>query len=197
MSETSHRPVEFMRADAARNVHRIVEVAARLLGEDPNSGMAEVAAAAGISRATVYRHFATRPALLSAIRQQAVEQGEQALLGCRLEDGRPTEALERLVRAWLDLAERYSFPQLAAQPGIDTSDETREHRKRAFGEPLAALIERGQAAGEFSAQRSPEWMARVFGALVVAAARAVGDGVLSREQAPEVVFHTLLEGLRA
>ncbi len=197
MTETFHRPVEFMRADAARNVHRIVEVAARLLGEDPNAGMAEVAAAAGISRATVYRHFATRPALVSAIRRQAVEQGEQALLECGLADGRPTDALDRLVRAWLDLAERYSFPQLAAQPGSDESDEAREHRRRAFGEPLVALIERGQAAGEFAAEGSSEWLARAFGALVLAGARAVGDGTLTREQAPEVVFRTLLEGLRA
>ena len=68
------RPVAYMRADAARNVHRIVEVAARLLGEDPHAGMAEVAAAAGISRATVYRHFTTREALIDAIRRQALAQ---------------------------------------------------------------------------------------------------------------------------
>jgi len=46
------RPVELLRADAARNVHRIVEVAAQRLGVDPGVGMAEVAAAAGVSRAT-------------------------------------------------------------------------------------------------------------------------------------------------
>src|SRR5690242_15250427 len=34
-----------LRADAARNLHRTVEVAARLLGDDPRAGMAEVATA--------------------------------------------------------------------------------------------------------------------------------------------------------
>lgn len=196
MTATDRRPVEFMRADAARNVHRIVEVAARMLGEDPHAGMAEVAAAAGISRATVYRHFTTREALIDAIRRQAIEQGKLALLECRLDEGSATDALSRLVGAWLDLAERYSFPQLAAQAELDTSAEARKQRRRVFGEPLLALIERGQAAGEFSAALSAEWVTRVFGALVLAGARAVIDGSLSRESASDTVLRTLFEGLR-
>lgn len=186
-----------MRVDAARNVHRIVEVAARLLGEDPHVGMAEVAASAGVGRATVYRHFPTRGALISAIQHQAAELGEQALVQCRLDDGSATDALRRLVGAWLDIAERYAFTQLAAQAELNTSDEARERQRRVFGEPLFALIERGQGAGEFSSALSPEWAARVFGALVLAGARSVSDGTMSRDAAPDVVFRTLLEGLRA
>jgi TetR/AcrR family transcriptional regulator, mexCD-oprJ operon repressor len=192
---TSPRPVEFMRADAARNVHRIVEVAARLVGEDPHAGMIEVAAAAGVSRATVYRHFATREALIGAIQQQAVEQAKEALDSCRLEEGSATDALRRLVARWLELAERYSLPQLATQPGLDTSKAGRELRWAIFGQPLVALIERGQATGEFSADLPANWSARSFGSLVLAGARAIADGELTRADAPEAVFRTLVRGL--
>jgi TetR/AcrR family transcriptional repressor of mexCD-oprJ operon len=191
------RPVEYLRADAARNVHRIVEVAARLLGENPHAGMGEVGLAAGVSRATVYRHFPTREALISAIQVQTVEQSERALLACRLDEGSATDALQRLCAAWLDVAERYALAQLAAQPGLGIDAQAREHRSRILGDPLRALIERGRAAGEFSPTPSTEWVVRVFGALLLAGARALADGTLTHDQAARAVFHSLHEGLRA
>jgi TetR/AcrR family transcriptional regulator, mexCD-oprJ operon repressor len=168
-----------------------VEVAARLLSENPSAGMAEVGASAGVSRATVYRHFPTREALIAAIQVQAVEHGERALGACRLEEGSATDALRRLCEAWLDIAERY------AVAAGDVDEETRAYRRRLLGDPLRALIERGQAAGEFSRELSMEWCARSFGALLLAGARAVADGTLTHDEAPHAVFRSLYEGLRA
>jgi TetR/AcrR family transcriptional regulator, mexCD-oprJ operon repressor len=192
----SSRPVEYLRADAARNVHRIVEVAARLLGENPNLAMADVGTAAGVSRATVYRHFPTREVLVAAIMAQAVEQSEQALTACRLDEGSATDALRRLCAAWLDVAERYAFAQLVTQPGLAPDEQTREHSRRILGEPLRGLFERGKASGEFSSALPTEWCVRSFGALLLAGARAVADGTLTHEDAPGAVFRSLHEGLR-
>jgi AcrR family transcriptional regulator len=191
------RPVEYLRADAARNVHRIVEVAARLLADNPNLAMADVATAAGVSRATVYRRFPTREVLIAAIHTQAVEQSEQALKACRLDEDSATDALRRLCAAWLDVAERYAFAQLTTQPGMSFDAQTREHSRRVLGDPLRALVERGKASGEFSPALSTEWCVRAFGALLLAGARAVADGTLTHEDAPRAVFRSLHEGLRA
>jgi hypothetical protein len=87
--------------------------------------------------------------------------------------------------------------QLAVQPVLAVDAQAREHRSRILGDPLRALIERGQAAGEFSATLSTEWAVRVFGALLLAGARAVADGTLTHDEAPGAVFHSLHEGLRA
>ena len=48
------------RADAKENMERIVQAAMELLRAEPEAGLEEIAAAAGVSRSTIYRHFASR-----------------------------------------------------------------------------------------------------------------------------------------
>jgi serine phosphatase RsbU (regulator of sigma subunit) len=64
------------RSDAEQNFSRIVESAARLLRDDPEASIDDVAAAAGVSRATVYRHFGSRRELVAAAQRQAREQAD-------------------------------------------------------------------------------------------------------------------------
>jgi len=59
------------RSDAEGNAVRILAAAADLLRADPDASVEEVAAAAGVSRATVHRHFGTRAALVERARQRA------------------------------------------------------------------------------------------------------------------------------
>ena len=65
------------RADALASRERILEAAATLAGGDRRISMVEVAAAAGVGRSTLYRHFPSRQALESALRQQGNEATAQ------------------------------------------------------------------------------------------------------------------------
>ncbi len=64
------------RADALQNVQRITQAASRILREDPEASIREVAAASGVSRATVYRHFESREGLIASIREGIRESAD-------------------------------------------------------------------------------------------------------------------------
>ena len=61
-----------MRADARRNAERILDATAELLAGDPSVSLEQVAARAGVTRATLYHHFAGRDALLDALTVRSI-----------------------------------------------------------------------------------------------------------------------------
>src|SRR5690349_12124969 len=66
MSEPATADQARLRADALASHVRILAAARTLLG-DRRTSMAEIAAAADVSRSTLYRHFPTRTALAEAL----------------------------------------------------------------------------------------------------------------------------------
>jgi serine phosphatase RsbU (regulator of sigma subunit) len=62
---------ETRRSDAVRNRARILDAAERLLQQSPAATIADIAAAAGVSRSTVHRHFADRDGLVAAVAGRA------------------------------------------------------------------------------------------------------------------------------
>jgi AcrR family transcriptional regulator len=176
-----------LRADAERNRERVLDHATRLLAQDRGVGVGEIAHAAGVGRATLYRHFPTREDLLAAIHERAFDESEAAIAGSRIAEGSATAALERLVTALMEVGDRYRFL-------LDLPEEQRRERKARLRAPLLALIDRGQASGEFSRSVDAAWMLTVFGAVISAAHREIAQGRLERDRAAEVVTRTLLHG---
>jgi serine phosphatase RsbU (regulator of sigma subunit) len=71
----SPRGASLTRADAVASRERILDAAGALVG-DRRVSMVEIAAAAGVGRSTLYRHFPTRQAL-----EQALDEREEAAAG--------------------------------------------------------------------------------------------------------------------
>src|SRR5918998_1502382 len=74
-----------------------------LQGEQAN--MNDVAAAAGVARATVYRYFPNRDALLDELAQAAVRDVDARLASARIDEVAPEEGIARAVRALLDVGD--------------------------------------------------------------------------------------------
>ncbi|TML07604.1 MAG: TetR family transcriptional regulator [Actinobacteria bacterium] len=180
--------VDGRRAVGDRNRLAILEAAIGVLGAQPDAGIAEVAAAAGVGRATVYRHFASREALIEALRLYASEEARQRFAEARVEEGDPVEALERIVAAMLALGDRYRviFPQ---------DQEGKPRRSEVLLEPLTRLIARAQATGAIDPGVAPSWVIAALRALMRSAVGEIEARRLARDAAPARVVRTLVRGV--
>jgi AcrR family transcriptional regulator len=185
----------FRRADAERNAERIVDAATRLLADDPHAGMSEIAAAAGVTRITVNRHFKTRENLVAAVFERVLVRAAEILRECRIDEGPAADALARIVQGWLTAGPLLLPLQLVEQGASGLAPEARAHHyERELGTPLLALMERGRASGEF-ADMPAEWMAQLLGSTCLAALEAIDAGTLAPDEAPSIVTRSLLDGL--
>jgi AcrR family transcriptional regulator len=64
---------EKLRADARANRNRILDVARDALAADPGASLHSIAKKAGVGQGTLYRHFATREALVLGVYRNAID----------------------------------------------------------------------------------------------------------------------------
>lgn len=184
------------RADFTRNERRILDAAAQVLAAAPAAGMAEIANAAGLGRATVYRHFPTREALLQGLRVEASDATAAVIERCVrpvLEEWpdaeTPGAALRRLMEEIVDVGDRY---RLIA--GERQDENRRAETRRRFEEPLTRVIERAQASGELDSSAPAFWVRVTLGALLARALEELADGRMEVDEAKRLIMHALFEG---
>jgi TetR/AcrR family transcriptional regulator, mexCD-oprJ operon repressor len=137
----------------ARVSAAILEAAATVLAErGEQASMADVAAAAGMARATVYRYFPNREALFDALGRLAVEEAGERLQAGRLEEVAVPEAFERAVRALAAVGDLFV---VVSRESARTDPEEFEQRVAA---PLRGLIERAQSLGEVRDDLPASWL---------------------------------------
>jgi AcrR family transcriptional regulator len=136
-----------LRADAQRNRERIMAAGRELFArEGPQVQMDEIAAHAGVGIGTVYRHFPTKEALLTAmVRDRFQGFAEIARLAEDIPD--PLEALERAMLSSAEAVEGDMGFQLAMMGSNQLEWEGIEEQKAALAEVVTRIISRAIAAG--------------------------------------------------
>lgn len=146
----------------ARVSAAILEAAAAVLAErGEQASMADVAGAAGMARATVYRYFPNREALLEALGRLAIENAGEGLQAGRLQEVAVSEAFERAVRALVGVGD--SFVVVSRENGRPDAAEF----ERQVAAPLRALVERGQSLGEIRDDLPASWLMESLIGIVV------------------------------
>jgi AcrR family transcriptional regulator len=120
----------------------IVDTAAEVLAADRDASMTDIAVAAGVGRATLYRYFLTREALLREMATAAIDELGGRLAEARLDDIPAREAFARVTRAVVTTGRKYMALDNLASEFIDAQAVERQ-----ITAPLEALLRRGAADG--------------------------------------------------
>src|SRR5690242_6947383 len=97
-----------------RVVTAILDGAAQVIAlRGEQVSMNDVAEAAGVARATVYRYFPNRETLFDELAQVALSDVAERLAAARIDEVAPAEGIARAVRALVDVG--YSFVLLARE----------------------------------------------------------------------------------
>jgi AcrR family transcriptional regulator len=150
------------RLDARRNLDAIVDAARRTFSADPDASMQQVAVAAGLHRATVHRHFASRDELVDALRRRAFEESLAALRDARTEDGPAIDGLRRATLALVAVADRW---QLARYAGIFVGGPAVDELTAIAD----ALIRRGQEERTIRSDIAAEQLTMLWGGTIATA----------------------------
>jgi AcrR family transcriptional regulator len=178
------------RSDAEHSAAVVLDAAVRVLGPHPDAKVEQVAAAAGVTRQTVYAHFPSRPQLVAAVVDRITTEVVAALDDADVDGHSAAEAL----LGWLDVTWRvFDRYPLLRHPSVSSVKQAESDRQHApVVERLERLIRRGQKTGEFDAALNPAWLVAATIALGHAAGGEVAAGRMTTTQTAAALRRSIL-----
>jgi len=174
-----------------RTASAILDAAAHVFSEQGTAAsLADVAAAAGVSRATLYRYYPNREALLKALGAHALTELASRLDDAGLERATVKEAIERLARANVAVGDRYAV-LVSEQCPADEADQ-----ERLVLAPMRAVFERGIASGLIRQDLTADVLLELFGGALIAAIKLTQRHQLGAEEASAAAAAVFLDGAR-
>lgn len=156
--------------------------------------MAEIAAKAGVGRATLYRFFPTRDDLVRTLALESLRQIDEATKMIPYDTLSAEQALAAIVETIVPLGDRFHF--LATEPAVLNDPDFMAGSSRQRNE-LAELVEAMKAEGSIDRAVSTAWAVAAIEALIYAAWSSVDDGLVARRDAAGLAFRTMVRGLQA
>jgi TetR/AcrR family transcriptional regulator, mexCD-oprJ operon repressor len=176
-----------------RTAAAIIDSAATIMAEQGGAAsMNEIASAAGVSRATLYRYFPNREALLHAMAATSINELAARIADADLQRIPVEQAIARLARGFIAVGTKYTA---LASRGYQRTDD-HPNADALLTEPVRALFRRGISDGSLRADLAAELLTDLFGGLIKAALEMTTGGRVGTEEASAAVIAVFLDGTR-
>lgn len=169
----------------------LLDSATVLLAENPGASFIEIAEAAGVGRASLYRHFPTREDLIRELCLEALSTVDEAVSHIYWKAKSAGEALEMTIQAMVPLGDRLNF---LANIG-EVTDKKVAAKMKQQDQDMIKLIVAVQKEGLLDQDVPPEWVNGVFTGLICTAWHSMAKRQLSAPAAAELVSRSLFKGL--
>jgi AcrR family transcriptional regulator len=168
----------------------ILDAAARVLRQRPDAAMADIADAAGIGRATLYRQFPTRQALLRGVADTGTAELAAGIEAANLDELPVDRAIARLTAVFLRTGAKYAAL-------ISQLDEHHDPAaKQRVMKPVRGVIARGIRGGALRGDLPDGTLFEMFTALVERSLWLTISGSLTPEAAADAAVTLFLDGAR-
>lgn len=169
----------------------VLDAATRLFTVNPRASTQEVAAAAGISRATLHRLFPSRDALIEGLGLLDLVHISEAYAAAHLDEGTAPEALQRLIEALVPNIHQFAY--LVGETELQQNDAMMAG-DRAVQEQTERFLRRGQDEGSLRVDLPVVWMAHTLAGLLLAAEEAVRLGDIAPRETSRLILDSFLGG---
>ncbi|WP_139981132.1 TetR/AcrR family transcriptional regulator [Nocardioides litoris] len=179
----------------------ILAAAQRHLNVDPRASMAVLAAAAGVGRATLHRHFSSRDDLLHELGARSHDRWEESMDAVGVDEVATSRDPERIEACLRELMGRYLADSddfgFALTDAVLTSAPDLLARSDRLAEREVALLAAAQEVGVLRDDLPARWLGHAVYGLLVAARDAVREGDVPRRDLDDLVLTTFLKGTSA
>ncbi|MEU6716796.1 helix-turn-helix domain-containing protein [Nonomuraea sp. NPDC046802] len=170
----------------------ILDIAATVFAEHGEAAsMTDIAKAAGVGRATLYRYFPSREALVQALYQTAVSDLFGKIDDANLDAVPVEEALARLTRAAMTMIGKYR-----ALAVLDSRMDGLDEVNGRLAPPFQQIFERGAADETFRTDLSTSTLMGAYVGLLRGIGNLVIQGHMGVEEASAAVMAAFLDGAR-
>lgn len=180
-------------ARATRSREALINSGITLLIMNPKASLKEVAEYAGVSRATLYRHFETREQLIQEIAQESLGMTDAVMAPIKQQQLSAKATLEAMFHALMPMADRYHF--LLSLWSIAEGDElVMATYQRQLAE-LYAIIEQARLEGFVRPELSNDWIMVTIDTMIYSGWWLISEGKCTAQQAAEQAIITLFGGI--